>query len=64
MWNGATWDRQPGQRDHGTSANVTKIGGASLALGQTTMAASLPVAIASNQSTLSANTAQINGVTC
>lgn len=44
-------------------ANVSQIGGATLALGQTTMASSIPVAIASNQSTLSANTAQVNGVT-
>lgn len=32
--------------------NITQIGGSSLALGQTTMSASLPVAIASNQSAL------------
>ena len=36
---------------------------ADLAHGQGTMAASVPVAIASNQSTLPANTAQVNGVT-
>lgn len=33
--------------------NLAKVGGASIALGQTTMSASLPVAIASNQSVLS-----------
>ncbi len=34
------------------SQNITQIGGGTLALGQTTMAASVPVAIASNQSAL------------
>lgn len=34
------------------SQNITQVGGSTLALGQTTMSASIPVAIASNQSTL------------
>jgi hypothetical protein len=37
--------------------NLTQVGGTSIALGQTTMSASLPVAIASNQSTLNTNPA-------
>lgn len=51
--------------DQGTTPwadNITQIGGSALALGQTTMSASLPVAIASNQSAINVlNTA--NGST-
>lgn len=43
------------------STNVDQIGGAALALGQTTMAASLPVTMASNQGNISTNVAQIAG---
>ena len=49
VWNGASWDRQAGSAANGTMVNVAKIGGGTLALGQASMAASLPVAIASNQ---------------
>ncbi len=38
------------------SANVTHVGGTALALGQTTMSASLPVTMASNQSAISVDT--------
>ena len=44
--------------DQGTSPwvdNLTQVGGAAIALGQTTMSASLPVTIASNQSALTVN---------
>jgi hypothetical protein len=43
--------------------NLAKVGGSAIALGQTTMSASLPVTLASNQSNVPANTAQVNGVT-
>jgi hypothetical protein len=62
VWNGASWDRQPGSAAAGTTVNLGKVAGASLALGQTTMAASLPVAIASNQGNIPVNNTQINGV--
>jgi len=52
LWNGTSWDRQPGSAGNGASANLTKVGGSAMALGQTTMAASLPVALANNQSTV------------
>ncbi len=38
-----------------TSVNLTQVGGAAIALGQTTMSASLPVAIASNQGAVPAS---------
>ena len=41
--------------------NVAQVGGSPVGLGQTTMSASLPVVIASNQSTVPANIAQLNG---
>lgn len=41
--------------------NLTQVGGSAIALGQTTMSASLPVAIASNQSNLPTNITQISG---
>lgn len=41
------------------SVNLTQVGGSAIALGQTTMAASLPVAIASNQSTLPISAASL-----
>jgi len=41
--------------------NLTQVGGSAIALGQTTMSASLPVAIASNQSNLPSNITQIVG---
>jgi hypothetical protein len=41
--------------------NLGKVGGAAVALGQTTMAASLPVAIASNQGNVPINNAQVSG---
>jgi hypothetical protein len=41
------------------SVNLTEVGGAAIALGQTTMSASLPVAIASNQSTLPISAASL-----
>jgi len=44
------------------NVNLNQVGGAAFALGQTTMANSLPVTIASNQSPLSINEAQLNGV--
>jgi len=44
------------------NVNLNEVGGAAIALGQTTMSASIPVTIASNQSVLSMNEAQINGV--
>jgi hypothetical protein len=44
------------------NVNLNQVGGAAIALGQTTMSASIPVTIASNQSTLNINEAQINGV--
>jgi hypothetical protein len=43
------------------SSNVAQVGGAAIALGQTTMASSLPVAIASNQSAVPENVAQFGG---
>ena len=43
------------------STNVDQIGGAAVALGQTTMAGSLPVAIASNQGNVPINNAQVSG---
>lgn len=45
------------------AVNLAQVGGASVALGQTTMSASIPVAIASNQSNLPENVAQVNGAT-
>lgn len=39
------------------NVNLTQVGGASIALGQTTMASSLPVTFASNQSALTTTTA-------
>lgn len=41
--------------------NLTQVGGSAIALGQTTMSASLPVAIASNQTALPSNITQIAG---
>lgn len=41
------------------SQNLTEVGGAAIALGQTTMSASLPVAFASNQSTLPISAASL-----
>lgn len=41
------------------TANLTQVGGSSIALGQTTMSASLPVAFASNQSTLPVSAASL-----
>lgn len=38
------------------AGNITQVGGTALALGQTTMSASIPVAIASNQSSLTVDT--------
>lgn len=43
------------------STNIDQVGGSALALGQTTMAASLPVAIASNQGNVPINNAQVSG---
>lgn len=40
------------------TSNITQVGSASLALGQTTMSASIPVAIASNQSAVSTSASQ------
>jgi hypothetical protein len=57
-WNGAVT-----QSGSNWSSNIAQVGGSAIALGQTTMSASMPVAIASNQSTLPSNTAQVNGVT-
>jgi hypothetical protein len=42
-----------------TDANLTEVGGAPIALGQTTMANSLPVVIASNQSAISTTNASV-----
>jgi hypothetical protein len=61
VWNGATWDRQPGSAGNGVTVNLKTVNGGALALGQTTMSASLPVAIASNQGNLPSNLAQIAG---
>src|SRR5258708_2553814 len=61
VWNGATWDRQPGSAGNGATVNLKAVNGGALALGQTTMSASLPVAIASNQANLPTNLAQIAG---
>lgn len=41
--------------------NLTKVGGATISLGQTTMSASLPVAFASDSSNLPSNLKQVNG---
>lgn len=41
--------------------NLVQVGGAAIALGQTTMAASLPVAIASNQTAVPENLTQVGG---
>lgn len=41
--------------------NITQIGGSAIALGQTTMSASLPVTIASNQSAVASNITQLSG---
>lgn len=41
--------------------NLGKVGGTAVSLGQKTMSSSLPVAIASDQGTLTTNVAQING---
>ena len=43
------------------SGNLAQFGGGSVALGQTTMASSLPVAIASNQTAIAQNVAQFGG---
>lgn len=43
------------------TSNITQVGGSSLALGQTTMSASLPVTFANNQSVLGANISQVGG---
>lgn len=46
----------------GTQAvNLTEVNGSAIALGQTTMAASLPVALASNQSNVPENLTQVGG---
>lgn len=44
------------------NVNLTEVGGVAIALGQTTESASIPVTIASNQSPLSVNETQLNGV--
>lgn len=43
------------------ASNLTQVGGTAIALGQTTMSASLPVAIASNQTALPSNITQVAG---
>lgn len=43
--------------------NLTRVGGSSIVLGQTTMGSSLPVVISSDQTALPANIKQINGST-
>jgi hypothetical protein len=43
------------------SQNLSQVGGATITLGQTTMASSLPVVIASNQSALASNLSQVGG---
>ena len=43
------------------AVNLTQVGGASIAIGQAAMAASLPVVIASNQSNVPTNTVQYGG---
>jgi hypothetical protein len=63
LWNGTTMDRWTGSASRGGDVNVKNVGGSSLVLGQTTMSASVPVAIATNQSNLPTNWAQINGST-
>lgn len=53
-----------GSVNQGTSPwidNITQIGGSAIALGQTTMSASLPVAIASNQTAIKINTQDGSG---
>lgn len=45
-----------------SDVNLTEVGGAAIALGQATMAASIPVAIASNQSNVPSNIAAAGGV--
>jgi len=47
-----TWTVQPGNTANTTpwAQNITQVGGSAVALGQTTMASSLPVTMASNQS--------------
>jgi len=44
------------------NVNLNQVGGSPITLGQTTMSASIPVTIASNQSILNMNEAQLNGV--
>jgi len=71
VWNGTSWDRLYGDKTNGAfvqikntpnvniqsnaAINLAQVGGASVALGQTTMSASIPVAIASNQGAVPAS---------
>jgi hypothetical protein len=48
-FNGTTWDRIRDDTHFFLSMNLGDVGGSAIALGQTTMSASIPVAIASNQ---------------
>lgn len=44
-----------------STVDLTKVGGTAIALGQTTMAASLPIALASNQTAVPGNITQVGG---
>jgi len=56
IFNDATGDQLAVNSDGSINDNLAKVGGTAIALGQTTMAASVPVVIASNQTTISVNT--------
>ena len=54
-FNGSTWDRLRDDTNKYLYTDLGAVGGTTLSLGQTTMSASIPVAIASNQSAIPAS---------
>jgi hypothetical protein len=43
LWNGSAWDRQPGSATNGTTVNLSKVGGASVATGHGTASGAVRV---------------------
>jgi len=53
LWNGATWDRQPGSAANGTTVNLAKVGGTALATGTGAQGAGTPrVTVATDGATV------------
>lgn len=57
----AVWETVASGGGSGGNVNLTEVGGATIALGQTTMADSLPVVLASNQTPVEINLTQVSG---